>query len=303
MAEIIERREQRDAVRSEPGSLLQQVSAYGYSAAGTATGSRRGAEGSRRGAEGSRRGAWLFLAGAIVPVLLLVAWQLISASGAIPAYQLPAPQSVLEAAFDLSARGLLWLDIAISTQRVVLGFLIGSAFGMTVGAVVGLSRPVSLLFSPTLGGFRAVPSLAWVPLLILYLGINEDSKVILIAIGAFFPIYTTVAGALRHVDQHLVEVGRAFGLARAGLFLQVQLPAVLPTVVSGLRLALAQSWLFLVAAELIASSVGLGFLLKDSQDNGRIDRLFLAIIILAVLGKVTDAIVGLVERYLLTRWT
>lgn len=153
-----------------------------------------------------------------------------------------------------------------------------------------------------MGGFRAVPSLAWVPLLILYLGINEDQKVTLVAIGAMFPVYTTVAGALRHVDAHLVELGRAYGLGRLELLRQVQLPAVVPSVVPGLRLALAQAWLFLVAAELIAASMGIGYLLVDSQNNGRIDRMFLAIILLGILGKATDAAVGLLERFLLKRW-
>jgi sulfonate transport system permease protein len=242
------------------------------------------------------------LIGAIVPVLLLVIWQGVASSGVIPVYRLPTPLMVWQAAVDLANRGLLWPDVEISTQRVLLGFLFGSVLGLIIGSIIGLSRWAGLLFSPTIGGFRAVPSLAWVPLLILYLGINEDQKVLLITIGAFFPVYTTVAGALRHVDAQLVEVGRTFGLGRLSLLLTVQLPAIVPTVVSGLRLALAQSWLFLVAAELIASSLGLGFLLKDSQDNGRIDRLFVAIILLAILGKLTDALIGLLERYLLRRW-
>jgi sulfonate transport system permease protein len=156
--------------------------------------------------------------------------------------------------------------------------------------------------APTLGAIRAVPSLAWVPLLILWMKIGEESKITLIAIGAFFPVYTTVAAALRHVDQHLVEVGRAYGLRGPGLFRTVQLPAVIPTVVSGLRLAMAQAWLFLVAAELIASSMGLGFLLMDSQNNGRTDRVLLAIALLAVIGKVTDSLIGLGEKRLLKRW-
>lgn len=251
---------------------------------------------------GSRGRGFRVLWGAILPLALLAAWQVISSAGLVPAYRLPTPASVYLAAVDLAERGLLLNDIAISTQRVLLGFVFGSALGLVVGAIVGLSRWASILVSPTIGAFRAVPSLAWVPLLILYLGINEDEKVLLITIGAFFPIYTTVSGALRHVDSHLVEVGRAYGLRRLGLLLTVQLPAIVPTVVSGLRLALAQSWLFLVAAELIAASLGLGFLLKDSQDNGRIDRMFVAIILLAVLGKLTDALIGLVERYLLRRW-
>src|SRR5699024_5014153 len=150
---------------------------------------------------------------------------------------------------------------------------------------------------------RAVPSLAWVPLLLLWIGIGEDSKVVLIAIGAFFPVYTTVASSLRHVDAQLVEAARTFGYRGLRLLLTVQLPAVVPSVFSGLRLALAQAWLFLVAAELLASSMGLGYLLTDSQNSGRTDRLLLAIILLAVLGKVTDALLGLIEKYALKRWT
>ena len=285
-----------DVSVNEPATLLQDASGYGYSAAGTALAAPVRLT--------QKRPRWFaFLIGAIVPVALVVFWQLLSTSGIIPAYRLPTPISVWEAGLDLSTRGLLVQDVVISTQRVLLGFFFGSICGLVVGAIIGLSRWASLLFAPTVGAFRAVPSLAWVPLLILYLSINEDSKVLLITIGAFFPVYTTVSGALRHVDHQLVEVGRAFGRSRINLLLMVQLPAIVPTVVSGLRLALAQSWLFLVAAELIASSIGLGFLLKDSQDNGRIDRLFLAIILLAVLGKLTDALIGLLERFLLRRWS
>jgi sulfonate transport system permease protein len=285
-----------DGSVNEPATLLHHASGHGHPAAGMSL-----AAPVRRSRKRPR--GFALLIGAIVPVALVVFWQLLSTSGVIPAYRLPTPISVWEAGVDLSSRGLLVQDVAISTQRVLLGFFFGSICGLAVGAIIGLSRWASLLFAPTVGAFRAVPSLAWVPLLILYLSINEDSKVLLITIGAFFPVYTTVSGALRHVDHQLVEVGRAFGRSRMNLLLLVQLPAIVPTVVSGLRLALAQSWLFLVAAELIASSIGLGFLLKDSQDNGRIDRLFLAIILLAVLGKLTDALVGLLERFLLRRWS
>jgi sulfonate transport system permease protein len=241
--------------------------------------------------------------GAVLPILLVASWQLITFLHVVPAYRLPSPSEVFLAETDLSQRGLLWNDIAISTQRVLLGFVFGSILGLVLGALVGLSSRGSRLLAPTVGAFRAVPSLAWVPQLILYLGINEDEKVILITIGAFFPVFRIVSGALRHVDWQLVELGQAFGLRRLQLLLTVQLPAVIPAVVSGLRLALAQAWLILVAAEIIAVSVGLGFLLTDSQNNGRIDRLFLAIILLALLGKLTDALIGLLERYLLARWS
>ncbi len=240
--------------------------------------------------------------GLLLPILILLVWHLVTASGLVPPYRLPAPASVFEAAVDLHERGQLWTHIAISVQRVLLGFAIGSGIGLAVAALVGLSRLGDVLLSPSLAAVRAVPSLAWVPLLILWIGIGEESKITLIAIGAFFPVYTTVAAALRHVDPQLVEAGRSFSLKGWSLFRTVQLPAVIPSVISGLRLALAQSWLFLVAAELLASSMGLGFLLDDSQNNGRVDRILLAIVLLALLGALTNALLGIAEKRLLKKW-
>jgi len=255
-----------------------------------------------RASRTERRSPWVWLLGALIPLALLVLWWLASHLAWVPVFKLPTPESLVVAGVDLWNRGLLGLYVAISTQRVLIGFAIGAIVGLVLGALVGLSRLADGILAPTVGAARAVPSLAWVPLLILYLGFGEDSKITLVAIGALFPVYTTVAGALRHVDPQLVEMGRAFGLDRMRLLLTVQLPAVIPAIVSGLRLALAQAWLFLVAAELLGSTMGLGFLLIESQNNGRTDRLFLAILVLAVLGKLTDALIGLLERWMLRRW-
>jgi sulfonate transport system permease protein len=265
-------------------------------------GSSRSTAGGAASGDRPRRRWLIILAGLVLPILLVVAWVAVSEWELVPAYRLPKPDTVWLAATQGLADGTLGLHVAISTQRVLIGFVAGALIGLALGAVVGLSKWGSAFLAPSIGAFRAVPSLAWVPLLVLYVGINEDSKVTLIAIGALFPVYTTVAGALRHVDPHLVELGRAYGLGRFELLRQVQLPAVVPSIVSGLRLALAQAWLFLVAAELIASSMGLGFLLIDSQNNGRVDRMFLTIILLGILGKTTDALIGLLEKYLLRRW-
>ena len=243
------------------------------------------------------------LGGLLLPAAILLTWQIVTASGLVEPYRLPAPAAVFEAGVELAESGQLWTHIAISVQRVLLGFAIGSVIGLAVAGLVGLSRLGDMLLSPTLAAVRAVPSLAWVPLLILWMQIGEESKVTLIAIGAFFPVYTTVASALRHVDPQLVEAGRSFSLRGWSLFRTVQLPAVVPSVVAGLRLALAQAWLFLVAAELIASSMGLGFLLTDSQSTGRVDRILLSIVLLALLGTITNGVLALLEKFLLRRWT
>lgn len=256
------------------------------------------------GLTAQRRGAsrWRTLAGLVIPATLLLVWQIAATSGTFTIAQLPSPALVLHAGIDLAQRGELGQYVAISTQRALIGFFIGAGLGILFGAVVGLSRLWEQLLGGTFGAVRAVPSLAWVPLLILWLKIGEESKITLIAIGAFFPVYTTVAGALRHVDAQLVEAARAFGLTGVRLFTTVQLPAILPSVISGLRLALAQAWLFLVAAELIAASMGLGWLLSDSSNNGRTDRLFLAILLLAVIGRTTDALIGLFQKWTKRRW-
>lgn len=265
------------------------------------------ARGVRRRAEVGARNAWdrpavRIAGGFLLPALIVIAWQIVTTTGIVAPYLLPSPESVFAAGIELAERGLLWTHIAISVQRVLLGFAIGSVIGLAIAGIVGLSRIGDVLLSPTLSAVRAVPSLAWVPLLILWMQIGEESKVTLIAIGAFFPVYTTVASALRHVDPQLVEAGRSFSLRGWSLFRTVQLPAVVPSVVAGLRLALAQAWLFLVAAELIASSMGLGFLLTDSQNSGRVDRILLSIVLLALLGTITNALLVLVEKYLLRRW-
>jgi len=240
------------------------------------------------------------LLGAVVPLLLLALWAAVSATGVFSASQLPPPADVLAALGETARRGELGHHTAISVQRVLLGFAAGSAAGLALGGLVGLSRAARALLGPTVQALRAVPSLAWVPLLLLWLGIDETPKITLVAIGAFFPVYTTVAAALMRVDPHLVEVGRAYGRSGLALLGTVLFPAAMPAVISGLRLGLAQAWLFLVAAELIASSMGLGFLLIDSQNTGRTDVMFLAILLLALIGKATDSLLALLERSVLT---
>ncbi|GAB2506852.1 hypothetical protein GCM10027064_00450 [Microbacterium petrolearium] len=248
------------------------------------------------------RPALRVIGGLAVPAVILAAWWLVTATGIVPTYRLPTPASVVTAAIQLGESGQLWLHIAISLQRVLLGFLFGSVAGLAVAAVVGLSRAGDVLFGPLLAALRAVPSLAWVPLLILWMQIGEESKVTLVAIGAFFPVFTTVALGLKHVDPLLVEAGRSFGYRGWDLFRTVQLPAAVPSLISGLRLGLAQAWLFLVAAELLGASMGLGWLLSTAQTTGRVDQILLAIILLALLGTATNALLQLAERRLLRRW-
>jgi sulfonate transport system permease protein len=244
----------------------------------------------------------LALVGLIVPVLLLVSWQFATAvTGYFSPSQLPPPGDVVSALGGLLRHGELWTHLKASGSRVLVGYLAGAAAALTLGSLVGLSVVVRRLLAPTVAAFRTVPSLAWVPLLLLWFGIDETPKILMVAIGAFFPIYTTTASALSHIDPQLLEVGRAYGRDGSSLLTTVMLPAAAPELVNGLRLGLANAWLFVVAAELIASSKGLGFLLIDSQNTGRTDVMLLAIVLLAALGKLSDAALGALEKRIVRR--
>lgn len=246
------------------------------------------------------------LAGALwrvaVPLGLLCLWQAVTALGVFSPSQLPAPLDVLAAGAELAGRWELTEHILISAQRVLIGFGCGAALATLLGGAVGLSRRAEELLAPTLQAIRAIPSLAWVPLLVLWMGVDEGPKVTLVAIGAFFPVYTTFVSGIRQIDRKLVEVGYAYGLQGLDLARQVLLPAALPSLLTGLRIGLAQGWLFLVAAELIAASRGLGFLLVDGQNTGRADIIVLSIVLLALIGKGSDALLQRLERRLL-HWT
>ena len=215
--------------------------------------------------------------------------------------QLPPPLDVVAAARELQAIGQLVPNVTASVQRVAIGWTAGAAIAIAIGLLVGFSRVAEGFLAPTIQAFRAVPSLAWVPLFVLWFGIGDLPKLLLIAVGAFFPVYTNLVAGVRQIDRKLIEVGRAYGLRGVSLTQEILFPAALPSLLTGLRLGLAQAWLFLVAAELIGASRGLGFLLVDAQNTGRADILMLGIVLLALLGKGTDVLLARGERRLL-RW-
>lgn len=238
----------------------------------------------------------------IVPAVLLILWQVLAWQGVYSKSQLPPPVSVYKAAQQLWNADRLMIHFEASLTRVFQGFALGALIAVAIGLAVGLSKLVDELLTPTIQAIRAIPSLAWVPLLILWMGIDERPKITLVAIGVFFPVYTNLVAGIRQIDRKLIEAAAAYGYRRFSLAWEVILPASLPSLFTGLRLGLAQGWLFLVAAELIAASRGLGFLLIDSQNTGRSDVIVMSIIFLALLGKTTDWFLQIVERRLL-RWS
>ncbi len=244
------------------------------------------------------RSPWL---GLLLPLLLAGGWEAAVAAGWANGRLLPPPSRVLTSLLQLAQRGELATHVAATFLRVAAGFALGAAAGTVMGALTGTQKLARRLIDPTLQAVRNVPSIAWVPLFILWFGIFETSKVLLIAVGVFFPIYLTLSDAILDVDRKLVEVGRIFRFTPARMIWRILLPATLPAYVTALRAGLGLGWMFVVAAEFMGASEGLGFLLVDGQMTGKPSIILAAILCFAVLGKATDALLAATTRPLL-RW-
>ncbi|GAB3045200.1 ABC transporter permease [Acinetobacter apis] len=238
--------------------------------------------------------------GLILPLLLLSLAEMTVRQGWIAPYLLPAPSSLWQTFLEL-LHADLFSHIYISSVRVGIGFFIGSGLGLIVAIAVGLNKHIEDYLDPTLSAIKSIPSLAWIPLLLLWLGIDESSKLTLIIIGAFFPTYTNTVAAIQHVDPKLIELGVAYNLNRFQRIVQIILPAALSGILTGVRNSLSLSWMFMVAAELIAATQGIGYLLSDGRETARPDIVIVAILLLALLGKMTDLGMKKLEQHLL-RW-
>jgi sulfonate transport system permease protein len=239
--------------------------------------------------------------GLVLPVALGVVWEFVVRMGWASGRLAPPPSVIFAEFVDLARTGDLQRNTLVTLARVAAGFGIGVTVATIVGAAAGYSPLVRRLLDPSLQALRAIPSIAWVPLFILWLGIYEGSKVTLIAVGVFFPVYLGLMGAIQSVDRKLVEVGRAFRLSGFAMVRRILLPAVMPAYVISLRSGLGLGWMFVVAAELLGASEGLGYLLTDGEQLGKPAEIVAAIVAFAVVGKATDWLIALIAAHFL-RW-
>jgi sulfonate transport system permease protein len=231
--------------------------------------------------------------GLLLPLVLALGWEIMVRLGISSGRLIPPPSRIYEEFAELARSGELLRHLAATLTRVAAGFGFGTVAGTLLGALAGYSALARRLLDPSLQALRAVPSIAWIPLFILWLGIFETSKIVLIAVGVFFPIYLGVMGAILAVDRKIVEVGRVFRLSGAAMVRRILLPAVLPAYVISLRAGLGLGWMFVIAAEFMGASEGLGYLLIDGQQLGKPAEIVAAIFAFAVLGKATDTIVAM----------
>ena len=228
--------------------------------------------------------------GIVLPIIIIIIWYLLTITETVRNNLLPPPQEVIDELLNLSIDGTLFSHILITLSRVFYGFVFGAVVATILGVITGVSPTLRSFFDPTIQALKAVPSLAWVPLFILWFGIFEDSKIALISVGVFFPIYLNLMMGIRQIDKKMIEVAHINNLNYFQTVRWVLLPGIIPEWVTGLRSGLALGWMFVIAAELMGASEGLGYLMIDGQMTGRPALIIGALILFAIIGKITDEI-------------
>lgn len=232
----------------------------------------------------------------LVPVTILVVWEVSARSGILAARLLPAPSSVALAFIAALRDGSLWANTLISGERALKGLAIGGIIGFLLGMLNGLWPPAEKFLDSSMQMLRNVPHLAIIPLVILWFGIDEAAKIFLVAIGVLFPIYLNTYHGVRTVDRGLIEMGRVYGLKPAALLWRIILPGALPSILVGLRYALGIMWLTLIVAETISASSGLGYMTMNAREFMQTDIVLLGIIVYALLGKLADVATRGIEK-------
>lgn len=232
----------------------------------------------------------------LLPIALLAIWQLGADQGWISPQVLPPPAFVAETLRDLFDSGDLWLNVQASLQRVVVGFAAGSLLGLAVGCAMGLSRSFEAYLLPTFNALVQIPVLAWLPFVLLLVGIGEPLKYILIAKAALVPVTLNTLQGFRQTPTALLEVARVYGYTRRQEVLEVVLPQAVPTLFTGLRLGFTKAWLSLVVVELVASSEGLGYLIVYGRQLFQLDLVMAAVIVVGAIGYLIDRLLDAAER-------
>jgi sulfonate transport system permease protein len=237
---------------------------------------------------------------ALGPIALLLLWYVLSATGVLPKDVLASPVDVVAKGWAMTLDGELPAAIVVSGQRVVVGFALGAVIATALALLAGLFRIGEDIVDSTAGMLRTLPWVGLIPLFIVWFGIDEQPKIALVTIGVTFPLYFNIYAGIRGVDSQLVEAGTALGLNRWGLIRHVVLPGALPNALVGLRYALGSAWLALVFAEQVNASQGIGYLMTNAEQFFQTDVIVVCLIVYAILGLITDLIVRLGTRYLLS---
>ncbi|MEP9375921.1 ABC transporter permease subunit [Aquabacter sp. CN5-332] len=233
---------------------------------------------------------------AAVPVALLVAWQAAVGAGLLSKDWFSSPAGVVQAFRELNDQGILWGSVAVSLGRAFLGLFLGGLAGLATGIAVGLLRGAETALDATIQMVRTLPHLALVPLFLIWFGIGEESKVALVALGSFFPLYLNTFKAIRGIDPKLIELAKVQKLSRFQLIREIILPGAMPGILVGLRYSLGTAWLSLIVAEQLNAQSGIGFLTMQARMFAQTSVIMACLCLYALVGILADVLVRSLEK-------
>lgn len=237
-----------------------------------------------------------YLASLILPILLILLWQLAANGGNINIQLFPSPAKIFQAFVKSVQSGKLQANILISLKRVLIGYIYGAVLGIGVGILLGLSKKAYRLFSFLLEILRPIPIIAWVPVLIMIFGIGETSKIIVIVIGSFWSIFLNTYDGIRNVDTKYLEVTAMFMKSKRETVFRVMVPAALPGIFTGLRIGIGSAWISVIGAELIASAAGLGYMISYSREMAQPANMYVAVFVIGIIGYLINALLKIIEK-------
>jgi len=237
----------------------------------------------------------------LLPAALILGWEFAAKVGWLSSRILPEPWAVARAAWSLTLSGELWTHVRVSAWRAISGFAVGGGLGLLLGLLTGTFKRAETLLDTSIQMIRNIPALALIPLVILWFGIDESSKLFLVSIGVFFPVYLNTFHGIRSVDKGLIEMARSYGLSGWPLYRDVILPGALPSILVGVRFALGLVWVLLIVAETISAQAGIGYMTMNAREFLQTDVVLVGILLYALLGKLADILARVLERYWL-RW-
>lgn len=246
-----------------------------------------------------RRFAIQFFTGLIIPVLVLIIWYTAGVLDKLNQALIPTLQTTLSTAGVLISNGSLFTDISVSFGRVLKGFAIGASLGVVIGTLMGLHKPIYNLLSSTVAVLRPIPMMALIPLFILWLGIGEGCKMALIALGSFWSVLLNTIHGIQSVDPKLLEVTTVLEKKRWVVLTQVYLPAALPAIITGLRLGMGTAWACVVAAEMMAASKGVGYMLMFARELSQPDKLMVGVFSIGLVGLLIDKVILFAQKKIL----
>ncbi|MGN0352760.1 MAG: ABC transporter permease [Roseburia sp.] len=237
-----------------------------------------------------------FVISLIIPVLLLCLWQVLAMNGIIKETLMPRPTKIGSTLWKLILNGKLPRDIGISLRRVILGYLLGASVGIIVGIILGLFHRINNAMKLLLEVLRPIPIIAWVPILILWVGIDEESKIIVIAIGTFWPVLLNVVSGIKSVDKKYLEVSTIFMKSKVTTITKVVLPAAMPSIFTGLRIASGNALMGVIGAEMFAASAGLGYMISYAREMSQPAKMLGGVFVIGVLGYLLNTVVAAIEK-------